>query len=153
MVSWSAFVGYCNWLSQQESLMPAYENVDGQYKLKKPGTKGYRLPKEAEGEGVSRYKGGAGEQRYPGGDSMPPVEESGNYAEESTESLLTKVLSDYGDGYPVTAPSGRIYPNLLGIYDLGGNVAEWVSEYMRSQRDNSEGWKMIPWARLKEPQE
>lgn len=129
MVSWSDAAAYCNWLSQQESLMPAYENVDGQYKLKKPVTNGYRLPTEAEWEWVSRYNGGAGEQRYPWGDSMPPVEESGNYADESTESLLTNVLSDYWDGYPVTAPSGRFYPNLLGIYDLGGNVAEWVSDY------------------------
>ena len=129
MVSWSDAAAYCNWLSGKESLVPAYENIDGQYKLKKPMTNGYRLPTEAEWEWVSRYNGGAGEQRYPWGDSMPPIEESGNYADESTESLLTNVLGDYWDGYPVTAPSGRFYSNMIGIYDLGGNVAEWVSDY------------------------
>jgi len=129
MVSWSDAVAYCNWLSGKESLVPAYENIDGQYKLKKPMTNGYRLPTEAEWEWVSRYNGGAGEQRYPWGDSMPPIEESGNYADESTESLLTNVLGDYWDGYPVTAPSGRFYPNMIGVHDLGGNVAEWVSDY------------------------
>jgi len=129
MVSWSDAAAYCNWLSGKESLVPAYENIDGQYKLKKPMTNGYRLPTEAEWEWVSRYNGGAGEQRYPWGDSMPPIEESGNYADESTESLLTNVLGDYWDGYPVTAPSGRFYTNMIGIYDLGGNVAEWVSDY------------------------
>ena len=129
MVSWSDAAAYCNWLSGKESLQLAYENIDGQFKLKKPMTNGYRLPTEAEWEWVSRYNGGAGEQRYPWGDSMPPIEESGNYADESTESLLTNVLGDYWDGYPVTAPSGRFYSNMIGIYDLGGNVAEWVSDY------------------------
>ena len=48
MVTWSDAAAYCNWLSEKESLVPAYENIDGQYKLKQPITNGYRLPTEAE---------------------------------------------------------------------------------------------------------
>ena len=119
---------YCNWLSKKESLEPAYEDIDNKLSLKMPPANGYRLPTEAEWEWVSRYNGGAGKQKYPWGDNMPPNEESGNFADESTETLLTNVLRDYWDGYPVTSPSGKFKPTKLGIFDLGGNVAEWVND-------------------------
>ena len=60
---------------------------------------------------------------------MPPEENSGNYADESAESLMTNVLSNYWDGYPVSSPSNKFKPNSIGIYDLGGNVSEWVNDY------------------------
>ncbi len=31
--------------------------------------------------------------------------------------------------YPVSAPSGSYEPNPVGIFDLGGNVAEWVQDF------------------------
>jgi formylglycine-generating enzyme required for sulfatase activity len=38
------------------------------------------------------------------------------------------VLQGYDDGYPATAPVGSFPPNAIAMFDLGGNVAEWVHD-------------------------
>ena len=129
MVSWQQAVAYCNWLSTQESLEPAYKVNKGKYELTRPVSNGYRLLTEAEWEWLSRFNGGGGEQKYPWGDSMPVMEDSGNYADESAEVFMSNTLGKYWDGYPVTSPTGKFKANSLGVFDLGGNVAEWVNDY------------------------
>lgn len=129
MVSWQQAAAYCNWLSAQESLEPAYKINKGKYELRRPVSNGYRLLTEAEWEWLSRFNGGGGEQKYPWGDSMPVMEDSGNYADESAEVFMSNTLGKYWDGYPVTSPTGKFKANSLGVYDLGGNVAEWVNDY------------------------
>ena len=129
MVSWQQAAAYCNWLSDQESLEQAYKINKGKYELRRPVSNGYRLLTEAEWEWLSRFNGGGGEQKYPWGDSMPVMEDSGNYADESAEVFMSNTLGKYSDGYPVTSPSGKFKANSLGVYDLGGNVAEWVNDY------------------------
>jgi formylglycine-generating enzyme required for sulfatase activity len=42
---------------------------------------------------------------------------------------VTFVLSNYSDGFPVSAPAGSFQPNHNGIHDMSGNVSEWTHDY------------------------
>jgi len=95
------------------------------------------LPTEAEWVWAARYSGGGPQRRYPWGDRMPPGPGAGNYADESARSILNKVLSNYNDAFPITAPVGRFQANPVGLFDLGGNVAEWVNDRYGIYTDRS----------------
>lgn len=128
-VAWSDAIAFCNWLSQRDGLPPAYRNG----KLIQPATTGYRLPTEAEWAWVARYSGGLAERKYPWGNDMPPSGKAGNFADVSAQGLVSKTLSDYRDNYPAAAPVGRFDANPLGVYDLGGNVSEWVNDVLSTE--------------------
>lgn len=128
-VSWADAAEYCNWLSTQEGLTLAYEKKFEQWQPITPTPNGYRLPTEAEWVWAIRYQGRSSAQAFPWGTRLPPRKESGNYADRSSVELVPSILPGYDDGFASTAPAGTFAANLLGIYDGGGNVAEWVQDY------------------------
>ena len=127
-VTWEQAAGYCNWLSAQEGLPPAYVKRDGKL-APEPGARGYRLPTEAEWELAARHDGSAATRKYPWGASLPVPPRSANLADSAARALLGAVLDGYTDGFPGSAPVGSFAASPLGLFDLAGNVAEWVQDY------------------------
>jgi formylglycine-generating enzyme required for sulfatase activity len=128
-VTWEEAAAYCNWLSGKEGLPPAYVTRGGHLAPAVPLPTGYRLPTEAEWARVARYPDGRGPLRYPWGEDLPVPPKAGNYADRSAAEILQRTLPDYDDGYPATAPVDGFPPNALGLFGLGGNVAEWVHDF------------------------
>ncbi len=142
LVSWEQAVSFCNWLSDREDLPRAYEVQDGKFRLVSPPTTGYRLPTEAEWVWAARYSGGGRKLKYPWGERMPPTTASGNFADRSARGIVANVLAGFDDGFPVTSPVGKFTASPLGLFDLGGNAAEWVHDlytvYSGSAGDGSD---------------
>ncbi|MGB7932227.1 MAG: PEGA domain-containing protein [Gammaproteobacteria bacterium] len=128
-VSWEAAARYCNWLSGQDGLLPAYAETGGKLVPVVPATQGYRLPTEAEWVYAARVVGREAPARFPWPGSYPPKAVAGNFADARLADTLASVVPSYDDGYRGTAPVGSFPVSPGGFHDLGGNVAEWTNDY------------------------
>lgn len=131
-ISWTQAALFTNWLSEQESIEPFYDVLDGEVVGFNPESTGYRLPSEAEWSWAARTDGSGNQLRYPWGTQLPPPDKAGNFADVTARNYLGEVFFDYDDGYLATAPVASFTPNQNELYDMAGNVSEWVHDYYGS---------------------
>lgn len=118
-VSWDDAKLYARWLSQKTG-------------------KTYRLASEAEWEYAARA--GSSGRFFFGNDSKTlckyanVADEAGSQNIRGPGGFVTWELCN--DGYANTAPVGSFAPNRFGLYDMLGNVSEWVEDVWH---DNYEG--------------
>lgn len=127
-VSWVDAALFSNWLSHKEGLTPFYNVQNGQVTGVNTGSRGYRLPTEAEWEYLAKMNRRANPTVYVWGSQERMRDKQGNFADESVKDQQTFFLRGYNDGFAGKAPVGSFKAERGGFYDLDGNVREWVHD-------------------------
>jgi formylglycine-generating enzyme required for sulfatase activity len=144
-VSWLDGVKYCNWLSSQAGLQPAYREEEREIKQgdrvekRKVWTvdlsaEGFRLPTEAEWEYVAQGRGE--NRRFPWGDEPPTPGVHAHWSGAKSLAPDPRLPSQYTAGAMVVGsfPKGA---SRDGVMDLVGNVSESCSDWLEPYTDKS----------------
>lgn len=134
MVSRAEAELFCRWLTDRERAQSLLE----------PDQE-YRLPTDDEwsmAAYLSRELGGTPAERslriegiYPWGFTWPPPGKSGNFFDKTAEPEGKKSIAGYTDGFAEASPVGSFRADGRGLFDLSGNVWEWVSDSWKDMPD------------------
>ncbi len=127
-VSWMEAVQFCNWLSEKENLHPFYEVAGDRVRKINTAANGYRLLSEAEWEWLARRAGRPEQTVFPWGDTATVPAMAGNIADETAKGLVPFYIPKYRDGSAGVAAVGQFAAEPSGLFDLTGNVSEWVHD-------------------------
>lgn len=123
---------FCEWLTRREIDAERIAESNHVYRLPTDREWSAMAGLEEE-EGISPGWRDARKQRvYPWGVSWPDAEKVGNFADMAAARTpgvsSDRTIAGYDDGFAFTAPVGSFPPNEPGLYDLSGNVQEWVED-------------------------
>ncbi|MFT5700685.1 MAG: sulfatase activating formylglycine-generating enzyme [Desulforhopalus sp.] len=127
-VAWQEAAAFCNWLSTKEKLQLFYTTAKGEVTGFNSHSDGYRLLSEGEWEWLARKAGKSKQTLFPWGNETVLPPKTANVAEESARGRVRFFVPNYNDGYPGLAPTGRFNREASGLYDMAGNVSEWVHD-------------------------
>ena len=127
-VTWQQAVLYANWLSAQEALPPFYRVQNQQIVGVEPAATGYRLLTEAEWEWLAKKANRAKPTKYVWGNRDKVARAHGNFADAQLKGTQPFYFMDYTDQHKGLAPVGSYKADRTGLFDLAGNVAEWVHD-------------------------
>lgn len=134
-VTWLDAVRFCNARSESEGRTPVYE-IDGGSVTWNRSADGYRLPTEAEWEYACR----AGTVTPFNTENSISAEEAnyyGHYPYEIEENYFSQSNLDTkpGEYRQTTVAVDSFSPNGWGLYNMHGNVGEWVWDYYGDYTD------------------
>ena len=129
-LTWEDAALYCNWLSRREGLPLFYRMENGVVNGFNWDAHGYRLPTEAEWAWAARVDIDGSSQTLPWVNGLyPPTDVVDNYADRSASRLIPFTIASYNDLTPASAVVGSFKPNGKGLYNMSGNVSEWVNDF------------------------